>query len=229
LALALKTYAQQELQSDPTQSHAGTAALTDTHALANETAAFPTALLHLPFQYILSNLPHSTEKNLLTMGLDDHVEPTIQLKNIMQSMVPPACWGQEPSSPTNGTTPLNGRRITPALSAALASPAAKHQLGVGRSSGTSSDVVSVAKLEDVASEILLQMFSHISPSNTMAERLLDDLKYLLTRLELEVVELQDIDISQWRSRLIVFVKLCLRIKVSITAKQYTPILKIAWI
>lgn len=229
LALALKTYAQQELQSDPTQSHAGTAALTDTHALANETAAFPTALLHLPFQYILSNLPHSTEKNLLTMGLDDHVEPTIQLKNIMQSMVPPACWGQEPSSPTNGTTPLNGRRITPALSAALASPAAKHQLGVGRSSGTSSDVVSVAKLEDVASERLLQMFSHISPSNTMAARLLDDLKYLLTRLELEVVELQDIDISQWRSRLIVFVKLCLRIKVSITAKQYTPILKIAWI
>ena len=68
LALALKTYAQQELQSDSTQSHAGTAALTDTHALANETAAFPIALLHLPFQYILSNLPHSTEKNILDNG-----------------------------------------------------------------------------------------------------------------------------------------------------------------
>ena len=165
------------------------------------------------------------------MGVDDdHIEPTIQLKHIMRSMEPPACWGQEVSSPTNGCTPLNGRRITPALSAALlASPAAKRQLGLGGSSGTSSDIVAVAKLEDVASERLLQMFSHISPSNAITARLLDDLKYFLTRLGVEVVERQDLDISQRRSRLLLFLKLCLRIKVSIAAEfMHSYIGKAAW-
>jgi len=216
LALALKTYAQQDLALTSTHSHAATAALTDTHALAIETAKFPIALLHLPFQYILSNLPHATEKDSLTMGRnEDNIEPTIQLRHIMKSMEPPSCWGQEIRSPANNNTPHNGLRITPALSAALTSPA-KHQIGASGSDGTSNSMP-VPKIDDVASEYLIQA---LSSSASMASKLLEQLTYLLTRLKQEVAGLEGLSISQRRKKLLLFLKVCLRTKVSLITDAF---------
>ena len=218
LAFALKTYAQQELKSVSTQAHAATAALTDTHALAIETAKFPGALLHLPFQYILLNIPRSEEKDSLTLGrTEDNIEPAIQLRHILQSMEPPACWGQEATLPTKReNTPMNGQRFTPALSAALTSPASKRQLGMGATEGAS-DEKQIAKIEDVASEYLIQAFSQLSSSATMVSKLLDQLSFLLSRLREDVSTFEGLSTSQRRKNLLLFLKACLRTKVSIVS------------
>lgn len=214
LALALKTYARQELTSSSTHSHEATAALTDTHALANETAKFPLALLHLPFQYILSNLPRTGEhQNSLAMGRsDDNIEPTIQLRSIMKSMEPPACWGQESKSSMSGSSPLNGQRITPALNAALTLPAAKRQLVTSVSNGNSSP--SVADLQDVASEHLMQALTQSCSPESASSKLLDQLNDLLARIRHEVPTLKSLNLSQRRKRLLLFLRACLRVKVS---------------
>jgi hypothetical protein len=222
LALALKTYAQQKLTSASTHSHAASAALTDTHAMAVETANFPVALLHLPFEYILSHLPPTTAKDSLSLGRnEDHVEPTIQLAHIMHSMEPPACWGKESRSRTSASmmaTPPHGQGITSALSGALASPVSKRYLEFedpGKDRLTTS--LPVAKMTDVATDYLINALSKLSSSTSMSSKLLDQLAYLLSRLRQDVAAAKSCSFSQRRKQLLLFLMACLRTKVSTSA------------
>jgi hypothetical protein len=215
LALALKTYARQELSSASTHAHAASAALTDTHAMAVETAKFPVALLHLPFEYILSHLPPTTANDSFSLGRnEDHVEPTIQLVHIMHSMKPPACWGKESRSLTSATPP-HGQGITPALSGALASPVSKRYLEFedpGKDRLTTS--LPVAKMTDVATDYLIYALSKLSSSTSMSSKLLDQLAYLLSRLRQDVAAAKSCSFSQRRKQLLLFLMACLRTKVS---------------
>ena len=94
MAMALKVYAQAHLKSSSSKPHHATAALFDTHALAINTARYPTALLNLPFQYILSKLPFPGKEN--APGVDqDVLEPVLQLAFMIKAMEPPLCFGTE--------------------------------------------------------------------------------------------------------------------------------------
>ena len=216
LALALKTYAQQELKSDSTHSHVASAALTDTHAMSIETAKFPTALLHLPFDYILSHLPHTNAKS--SMGQSgENIEPAVQLRHIMRSMEPPGCWGKDIKSHAHEnslSTPPNGQPISPALSGALASPSARRNLSEDTGSTEKMTNTPVAKLNDVASNYLVNALSKLSSTASMASKLLDQLAYLLSRLRQDVAAAKNLSISHRRKKLLLFLKICLRTKVS---------------
>jgi hypothetical protein len=116
----------------------------------------------------------------------------------------------------SGNTPLNGQKITPALSAALTSPSSKRQLGMGGPEGMSSDKP-IAKIEDVASDYLIQALSQLSSSASMVSKLLDELSYLLTRLRQDVSTWEGLSTTQRRKKLLLFLKSCLRTKVSIAS------------
>jgi len=136
LAMSLKTFARREISktrsSENDASHATAfAALTDTHTLSVRTAMFPNALLILPYDHILSNLPPPTEQ-VSQLGSDDGVgvsEPVLKLHLVMKAMAPPHCWGntlmdQSETNLANSNSPLpkgidalstpdSGRGLTP--------------------------------------------------------------------------------------------------------------------
>jgi hypothetical protein len=96
LALALRTYSQNELKStiasDIDRTSAG---LLEGHPLSALTANFPSAVLHLPFNYILSQLPHP-EQEISPIPYADQIangEPSLQLGRILDAMKPPVSWG----------------------------------------------------------------------------------------------------------------------------------------
>jgi Histone deacetylase domain len=88
LALALKAYAM-EKASKFTASDLASAGLFETHPMAVQAPVFPVVVLHLPFSYILSELP-----SLPRDGSENETktEPIIQISGILNSMKPPQCW-----------------------------------------------------------------------------------------------------------------------------------------
>lgn len=226
LALALKTYAQEELKPVSTHSHAASAALTDTHPMAIETAKYPSALLHLPFEYILSHLPRTTDKDSLSLGKnEDHVEPTIQLQHIMLSMEPPACWGKESGSRASGitiATPINGQGLTKALSGALTTPVSKRSLHLEDSGRDRTTSLPIAKILDIASDYLISTLSKLSSATSLSSKLLDQLAYLLSRLRQDVAAAKTLSFSQRRKKLLLFLMACLRTKVSTSVVSIVP-------
>lgn len=96
LALALKAYSQRELKSTAASDIDRTSAiLLEGHPLSVQTADFPAAVLHLPFDHILSQLPHP-EQETSTKSFSDYAEngePALQLARMLDSMKPPECWG----------------------------------------------------------------------------------------------------------------------------------------
>ena len=86
LALGLRTYSTNVLKSTAaTDLDRTTAGLFEAHPLAAQTASFPDALLHLPFEHILSQLP--------SLDSSSDQEPALQFGAILDSMKPPNCWG----------------------------------------------------------------------------------------------------------------------------------------
>jgi hypothetical protein len=96
LALGLKTYSENELKSTSASDiHRTSAGLLEGHPLSAQAANFPYAVLHLPFDYILSQLPHP-EQDISPLAYKDEIEngePALQLGRILDSMKPPVCWG----------------------------------------------------------------------------------------------------------------------------------------
>ena len=82
-----------------------TAGLFETHPMAVQAPVFPPVVLHLPFEFILSQLPHpDNHQALASRHGDDRKEPVLQLGQIIDNMKPPHCWGL--NSPTNqGSNP----------------------------------------------------------------------------------------------------------------------------
>lgn len=93
LALALKTYAQQRLP--PRTSDQASAGLFETHPMSVSAPIFPPEVLHLPYVYILSQLPLPSSEQFVNNGEQTNVEPILQINAIVEAMKPPLCWGQE--------------------------------------------------------------------------------------------------------------------------------------
>eukprot|EP00529_Nitzschia_sp_RCC80_P007986 CAMPEP_0113523390 /NCGR_PEP_ID=MMETSP0014_2-20120614/45681_1 /TAXON_ID=2857 /ORGANISM="Nitzschia sp." /LENGTH=1339 /DNA_ID=CAMNT_0000421479 /DNA_START=318 /DNA_END=4335 /DNA_ORIENTATION=+ /assembly_acc=CAM_ASM_000159 len=94
LALGLKTYSQQELKSQVASDiDRATASLMEAHPLAVQTAHFPSAVLHLPFDHILSQMPHPTNPSSTDDG--SNVEPPLLFGKMLEAMSVPQCWGRD--------------------------------------------------------------------------------------------------------------------------------------
>ena len=96
LALGLRTFSKKVLKSTViSEIEMTTASLLEAHPMAAQAPSFPSAVLHLPFQHILSQLP-TLDRDASTMAFDEsdpNEEPALQLGNMLDSMKPPFCWG----------------------------------------------------------------------------------------------------------------------------------------
>jgi len=90
-AMGLREYAKRHLKSQNTATDKASAGLFETHPLSVQAPTFPSVILHLPFSFILSQLPRSFGPNM-DSG-EDNKEPVLQLNDIVSSMKPPFCWG----------------------------------------------------------------------------------------------------------------------------------------
>jgi hypothetical protein len=118
LALGLKTFSQIKLKSTVTELDRTTAGLFEVHPLAVHTALFPTELLHLPFGYILSQMPIPKKEEHATSYDDDpqsSVEPALQLTAMLDSMKPPMCWGKGESSTVPNNSPQTRAFASPPI------------------------------------------------------------------------------------------------------------------
>jgi len=157
LALALKNYSKHYIHENSCYSGVDAfASLTDCHQMSIKTPLFPSALLNLPYDYILSKLMHSTEQLSNLTNKDDAAdtsEPVLQLYDILQCMAPPYCFGihvktDNNSGKENGLMSQSKRISTP-----MRSPCE------GTLSGHS-EVGDTLRMNHFASECLLQALSH---------------------------------------------------------------------
>eukprot|EP00814_Leptocylindrus_danicus_P021872 CAMPEP_0116032126 /NCGR_PEP_ID=MMETSP0321-20121206/17979_1 /TAXON_ID=163516 /ORGANISM="Leptocylindrus danicus var. danicus, Strain B650" /LENGTH=1226 /DNA_ID=CAMNT_0003507493 /DNA_START=238 /DNA_END=3918 /DNA_ORIENTATION=+ len=105
IAVSLKQYAMKHL---PPATMNGDnpdafASLTDSHLMTIRTASFPSALLHLPYEYILQHLPSPLEKTMVESD-EEECEPILDLPSILEAMKPPACFGNKALAPAQDAT-----------------------------------------------------------------------------------------------------------------------------
>ncbi|CAB9516784.1 Type-2 histone deacetylase 2 [Seminavis robusta] len=102
LALALKTYAQERLpRRGSDQVSAG---LFETHPMSLMAPVFPPEILHLPYPFVLAQLPAPpTEQDIVHDGESRVNEPILQLSYMVDSMKPPSCWGHDKPRSKNGS------------------------------------------------------------------------------------------------------------------------------
>jgi hypothetical protein len=118
LALALKTFSQNEMKSTAASDIDKTSAgLLEGHPLSALTANFPPEVLHLPFGFILSQLPHPEQdiSSLRHHDVNPNEEPPLQLGKILDSMKPPSSWGlgRHSTSSTVAESPIGLANGTP--------------------------------------------------------------------------------------------------------------------
>lgn len=101
LALALRTYAQEELP--PRGSNQASAGLFETHPMSVTAPIFPPQVLHLPYVYMLSQLPAPPCEQNVHDGEHRNHEPVLRLQVVIDSMKPPSCWGQDKVKVENGS------------------------------------------------------------------------------------------------------------------------------
>jgi hypothetical protein len=106
LALALKAYAMEKACSI-SASDLASAGLFETHPMAVQAPVFPFVVLHLPFSYILSELPSFQRDGSEN---ESKTEPIIQISSILKSMKPPQCWSSDGQAfvPIAATAAVNG-------------------------------------------------------------------------------------------------------------------------
>lgn len=92
LALALKTFAQERLP--PRTSDQASAGLFETHPMSVLAPMFPPEVLHLPYPFILSQLPPPPIEQSVNNGEQRHLEPILRINTIVSAMKPPSCWGK---------------------------------------------------------------------------------------------------------------------------------------
>jgi hypothetical protein len=114
LAASLKAFAATDLDATRTESDVASAALFDAHPFAVQTARFPQAILHLPFEYILSQLPQpSVEQPAYSEDDQANIETVINLSGILRAMRPPMCWGKGDDSDNTSVLAPNTTQETP--------------------------------------------------------------------------------------------------------------------
>jgi hypothetical protein len=210
LAMALKTYAQSELKA--VRSHQASAALFDTHVLALHTAQFPSALLHLPFNYLLSKLPVPEEEKSASQEVEDKIEPVLKLTEILKAMAPPRCWGQEDDL----VTPQNGHSSKVFKLAMTKSPTPRALAMTVNVDNQSTGIKETPpEIEAVASHFLLEELTNLSTTECSSASLLNDLSRILSRMGRVLPGFRIIASNEKAAMLSSLLHDCLRLKVSL--------------
>ncbi len=204
MASALKVHASKENRKKKHNSidADATASLTDTHPLSIKTFSFPDALLNLPFGYILSKYPELSNRS--SNRATDLKEPIMQLQVMLDSLVPPNCWGPNADASSSSiSTPLKqthelqtvhaSRGLTPTLS-----PALNASLRVRNDDDGNFNLWDI---ESFASDYLLK---HIKPSSdgkvSDLQLLYDNLEKLVQVLNKTVIDLEEGSTSNLEKR-----------------------------
>lgn len=89
LATALLHYAKTHITESFTPTDEASAGLFESHLMSVKAPMFPSVILHLPFDYILSQLPRSMDHHATVES-----ESVLQLHEMVEAMKPPRCWGE---------------------------------------------------------------------------------------------------------------------------------------
>lgn len=193
LAMALKIFAKTDIVGAKSGNDADLAgafaSLTDTHILSVKSPRFPLAVLGLPFDYILSKLPHPSEKARIDEDGDELTEPIIKVHLILKAMVPPFCWGTAASAKNNSTetndstessallcSPGKQRSAAQQISSPVPALAASPRTKKHQNDSFDGSVESAWHLEHVCSEYLLDMINNAplpSPLSFLGTQLAD--------------------------------------------------------
>lgn len=112
LALALQNYAKTKMNYSVTDTERATAGLFETHPMAILAPTFPSVVLNLPLEYILSQLPKPAGEVFSSTSSDGgrgDVEHVIDLDAIVKGMQPPQCWGAPTLDNGDTETPQKDR------------------------------------------------------------------------------------------------------------------------
>ena len=94
LAMAFRSYAKQHIQAELTAADLASAGLFETHIMSLQTPLFPSVVLQLPFEYILYQIRQESSSDVNTIFVQHkNEEEVIRLKQIVDAMNPPNCWG----------------------------------------------------------------------------------------------------------------------------------------
>ena len=221
LAIALKAFAKKHLAEDRGAGVDAFAALTECHQMSIKTALFPSALLNIPYDYILSQLTHPSEQasQWSSEDTDDVTEPVLQLQEILQAMSPPNCFGRQVSNNnialSASLTPQRKCRATP-----FTSP-----LPGSFSNGGISDA-QAQPVEHFASDYLLNALEtgdENSPLSSCFKMLGNHLSSLVSAVNLTVADINPevlLRRDKKREKLNVIVNECLAAKVSTKKCRY---------
>jgi hypothetical protein len=205
LALGLKTYSQKVMESTAaTDLDRTTAGLLEAHPIAGQTACFPDALLHLPFAFILSQLPSPTKESS-HLPFDDsnsNEEPALQLGIILESMKPPTCWGVG----GNVSLPVKASPETTIQSKPFASTP------ISLKFGSDGAPVTLDRFMSGLSS-LSSLLSNTQDESSMSALLAQNLSQLLSKVPCNSAELKNLAIDVKRDRLKALVKLWIVVKV----------------
>lgn len=196
LAVALKTYSikhmSKEHASRSDDQVMASANLTESHMLSVRTPIFPQVALMLPFDFVLSKLPHPSEVASAKLSDDEgtDLDPIIDIDAIIQTMTPPACFGEKKlDSPREQHLGVETPKYTinPILSpSSVFTPA---------QAVSQKDEDDLWTLNKFASDFLVGLFQRQSHSGDLAMDTIDGLGYmekLLTSLIAKLKRLSDL-------------------------------------
>lgn len=209
LALGLRTYSRNVMQStiNSDDLHLTTAGLFEAHPIAAQTAHFPEAVLHLPFDHILSQLPR-TDSEDDSIAFDDsesNKEPVLQFGAMLDSMKPPNCWGARAGTSRKVETP---QRVT-------STPKPCRSPEVPLNFETDGDGASVTLNQFTAGLSLLNsLLSGNDRESSMSALLAKNLSQLLGKIPQDSSDFQSLPFDVKRTRCKSLIKLWIVVKVS---------------
>ena len=216
LALGLKNYSQKVMKSTSgiDELHLTSASLFEAHPIAAKTCDFPAAVLHLPFEHILSELPDidSDDPDPYYDDLKTNEEPVVQLGAILDSMKPPNCWGLGKGEGKSDTE--SPQRISHPNS--FASPLIPLKLE------TVDGEISPVTLDRFTTGLsaLNALLSETDDESSMSALLLKNLNQLLSKVPSDSSEVKKLSTEVKRSRCNALVKLWIVVKVRDSLKSY---------
>lgn len=206
LALALKTYSQNVMQSTAANEiDKTTASLFEAHALAGQTPKFPQAVLHLPFEFILSQLPPVENDSSNSSFQEASEEPALQLGVILEAMKPPTCWGQGDSVTMRID---HGTPESPLITKPFTSPVGAMSLGSINENGSISVDSFLSGLKSLSAVLS-------NENESMSTLLIQNLSQLLSKVPAESDKLSSLPVEERKGRLKALVKLWIVVKVRI--------------
>ncbi|GKY98581.1 hypothetical protein MPSEU_000814900 [Mayamaea pseudoterrestris] len=106
LALALRKYAMNYIDTEVTATERATAGLFECHPMTVQAPVFPRIVLELPLAFIVAQLPHPrVDSHSIFSDNPSSPEPIVDLNFIVESMMPPACFGLPRNGNGNITPP----------------------------------------------------------------------------------------------------------------------------